>query len=246
MCVRTGDALVITEGSVFWRMDQLVIGDRVQTVDSAWLVWYDDIFVFGHRDRNAVAYFVHLELQALANGARAFIQASHDHFVPTGDDAVNMPNVTRPHWRTERRMLRAVDVAVGQIVWVVIGRIEPAQVTGVSRVTKRGLYNPYTASGTVVVNGVVASVHSRWVLDDLFDYFDASHWLPAAYQVVFVPIRGVYGLVKLIGGPGLAQAIDDTLILSHLAHRYPYSFFGANVGLFLLFAVIRINAFFGR
>jgi Hint module len=227
-------------------MDALVIGDRVQTVDSDGQVRYDDIFVFGHRDSIAVASFVHLELQVLGSGARSFIQASSDHFIPTFVNAIDMPNITEAHWRAQRRMLRAGDIAVGQIVWVVIDGLEPAQVTAISRVAKRGLYNPYTASGTIVVGGVVASVHSRWVLDDIFDYFGASQWLPAAYQVVFVPIRGVYGLLKLIGGPGMAQAVDDVLMLSHLAHHYPYCFVATNVGIFILVAVTCRKAFFGH
>ena len=34
-------------------------------------------------------------------------------------------------------------------------------------VSKRGLYNPYTLSGTIVVDGVAASCHSSWILDGL-------------------------------------------------------------------------------
>ena len=31
--------------------------------------------------------------------------------------------------------------------------------------TKTGLYNPYTLSGSIVVDGVAASCHSSWILD---------------------------------------------------------------------------------
>jgi Hint module len=243
--VRTGDALAITEEGGSKRMEELSIGDRVMAVDSNGQVCFDDIFVFGHKDSVTVTSFVRLELVVLASGAREFIEATPDHFIPTVDHAVTMPNAT--HWRSARRMLRSANIVVGQFVWMVAGeRLEMAQVTAITRVTKRGMYNPYTASGTIIVSGVVASVHSRWVLDDIFDYFNASEWLPAAYQVVFLPVRGVYGLLKLMGGPGLAEAIDDAMMLSHLAHSYPHHFVGANIGLFLLFALTCKKVLFGR
>ena len=47
----------------------------------------------------------------------------------------------------------------------------------------QGLYNPFTLQGTIVVDDVVASVHSEWFLDDLFDSIGVTDLLPHAYQV---------------------------------------------------------------
>jgi Hint module len=52
----------------------------------------------------------------------------------------------------------------------------------VSTVNKAGLYNPYTMSGEIVVNGMLASCHSDWVLDPIMPARYA-HLLPAIYQV---------------------------------------------------------------
>ena len=52
----------------------------------------------------------------------------------------------------------------------------------VSTVSKAGLYNPFTMSGDIVVNGVLASCHSDWVLDRIVPARYA-HLLPAIYQV---------------------------------------------------------------
>lgn len=57
------------------------------------------------------------------------------------------------------------------------------QVTRVSSRIKQGLFNPFTLSGTIVVNGVVASVHSEWLLDDLVTSPEYSRYLPIFYQV---------------------------------------------------------------
>ena len=45
-----------------------------------------------------------------------------------------------------------------------------------------GLFNPFTASGTIVVDGVVASVQSRWFADDVMDRLGLTHAIPALYQ----------------------------------------------------------------
>lgn len=52
----------------------------------------------------------------------------------------------------------------------------------VSAITKAGLYNPYTMSGNIVVNGMLASSHSDWVLDGVMPGCSA-HLLPAIYKV---------------------------------------------------------------
>ena len=47
---------------------------------------------------------------------------------------------------------------------------------------RRGLFNPFTLSGTVVVDGVVASVQSKWFADGAMDALGLSHLVPALYQ----------------------------------------------------------------
>ena len=54
---------------------------------------------------------------------------------------------------------------------------------GTSTVWQLGLYTPFTFGGTIVVDDVVASVHSDWFLDPLFDWLNITHLLPATYQV---------------------------------------------------------------
>lgn len=46
-----------------------------------------------------------------------------------------------------------------------------------------GAYNPYTLEGNLIVDGVLASSHSDWLLDPLMDALGLTHWLPATYQV---------------------------------------------------------------
>ncbi len=47
---------------------------------------------------------------------------------------------------------------------------------------RKGLFNPFTATGTIVVDGVVASVQSKWFADDVMDALGLTHAVPALYQ----------------------------------------------------------------
>jgi hypothetical protein len=62
-------------------------------------------------------------------------------------------------------------------------------------VVKQGVYNPFTLGGTIIVNGVVASSHSDWFLDSVFEAMGVTHWLPAAYQLILLPARVLYTVV---------------------------------------------------
>ena len=71
-----------------------------------------------------------------------------------------------------------------------------AAATRVQRRPPRKRYNPYTLSGTIVVDGVVASCHSSWILDGLAP----PRVLAKVYQRLFVVPRAAY---KLIGADGM-------------------------------------------
>ena len=60
----------------------------------------------------------------------------------------------------------AKDVAVGDELYYFDGAaLETSRVRATAEVTKSGLFNPYTLSGSIVVDGVAASCHSSWILD---------------------------------------------------------------------------------
>lgn len=98
---------------------------------------------------------------------------------------------------------RAQDIIKGDQMWTygsgddILFESSLNVVTSISQIEKQGLYNPFTLGGTIIVNGVVASTHSDWFLDDFFEALDLVHWLPAVYQMVLLPVRMLYnGLGK--------------------------------------------------
>ena len=94
-------------------------------------------------------------------------------------------------------LVYAKDVAVGDALgYVDGGAAKSGAVVSTTRVLKRGLYNPYTLSGTIVVDGVVASCHSSWILDGLLSPAAAA----VAYQKLFAVPRLAY---KILGPNGM-------------------------------------------
>lgn len=84
--------------------------------------------------------------------------------------------------------VRAHDVQPGDFVWIEANaRVKAARVASKETVAKSGLWAPYTASGTIVVDGVAASVHSEWYLDGVFDAIGRPDLLPQVYQASPVP-----------------------------------------------------------
>ena len=107
------------------------------------------------------------------------LEASPDHFLMVSSNAAEATS-----FPSSRLNLRATDVQPGQVMWVPTGAgLQTAVVQDVNRVWLQGLYNPYTVAGTIVVNGVAATVHSRWFLDSVFDKMGLTAHLPEAYQV---------------------------------------------------------------
>jgi hypothetical protein len=134
--------------------------------------------MFGHKDAAPVSTFVQLRT---AGGAALRLTADHHVFVTRAGARLEIP---------------AATAQVGDLVQVVGadgGAAKLEAVVSTSLVRARGLFNPYTLSGAIVVDGVAASCHSSWVLDGAFAALGVS--IPAGYQAAFAPIRALYRLL---------------------------------------------------
>ena len=59
--------------------------------------------------------------------------------------------------------------------------------------------------GKIVVNGVLASAHSSWTLDDIIPA-SMTHHLPAVYNILFRPLLWLH----MLGHPGLVESLVET------------------------------------
>jgi len=190
-----GDAMVSTpKGSKMMR--DLRVGDAVLTMDADGRTVYEDVYMFGHAQSSVNERFVQF---GFGTEEPLKLEISEDHFLPTC--AVQ----SQPCAWEERVHKYARHVQTGDYVWAAPDSNQPnlVRIMSVAYVVNEGLYNPYTLSGNIVVNGVVASSHSSWVLDPLTPK-SLVQYLPSMYQMLFAPGRLLYWLA----GPKAADFLD--------------------------------------
>ena len=96
------------------------------------------------------------------------------------DGETPIPRVCRHPWPWRNR--RHPSLTVSLACSADGGRTAPFRVGNVTTEPRTGLFNPFTATGTIVVDGVVASVQSKWFADDVMDALGLTHAVPALYQ----------------------------------------------------------------
>ena len=128
----------------------------------------------------------------------ASLELTSGHFVPVGESLAAAV------------MTRARDVAPGATVLIAPAgakAAEPVLVDGVTTVRRVGMFAPVTASGTIVVDGVVASTYSDWILDPIFDALGLTSKLPAAMHIVHAPLRAAYAVL----GPKVLSVLSPLI-----------------------------------
>ncbi len=185
-----GEATVQDETGTTKMMKDVRIGDRLQVVMPDGSLRYEDVYLLTHNDPDIAGPFVEL---ALASGQS--LTLSPRHFIPIAPEA-------GAGW--ESRVLKgANEVKVGDVVWHQgsDGAMLATTVTAVTETVGTGAFNPLTLSGTIVVDGVVASAHSDWFLDGIV----SADLQGQIYQAMFAPVRGIYHLI----GPEWTRTIAE-------------------------------------
>lgn len=209
------DASLVTPTG-FKKMSELRVGDIVQAVNGAGQTFFDEVYFFGHARSSTKAEYVALKF------AETSLELSDRHFLPTCPEHGVVCD-----WAQHVHSY-AKDVQVGDYVWRAHGEeVDLQMVLESSMVVKEGFFNPYTLSGKVVVNGVVASAHSEWLLDEWMPSL-WTRYLPATYQAMFLPGRWLYQSV----GPSAADVLDvNNPQHASSKHGYGPEFLAAFAGL---------------
>ncbi|KAG6550003.1 hypothetical protein Mapa_008515 [Marchantia paleacea] len=230
-----GDALVQLPGGIPVPMKNLAVGDKVavwRRKDNA--VVYEDIYAFGHKKATAVGVFVRLilehyslttpELNSSASPGSTELELTALHFIPTA---------LKFQGKLKMVHKRAQDIQRGEYVWAdgsdkgtAGNKLALFMVKDVSVTFQNGLYNPLTMSGTIIVSGVVASVHSEWFLDHIFDALRMSSSLPVAYQLVLSPVRFFYRVMGKHLYAVLYNVLDNFLNLEEFGTNHGGKTFG--------------------
>merc|ERR1711879_765550 len=155
-----GSARVFTPNG-FKLMSDLKVGDYVLTHAG-----YSPVYLFGHSDPFAITNMVNIKTASAMN-----LSLTADHYVPF----VNGTYATAQH------------VQVGDSVWVKgpSDKMSRTVVTTIGSAIEVGLFNPYPHAGTIVVDGILASAHSSWLLEGMMP---ETH-VPTAYDILLTPVR---------------------------------------------------------
>lgn len=208
-------------------MSDLRVGDHVRSVDGAGKLTYDEVYFFGHADSTKSIEYIDLKL----SGNNAALQLSPKHFLPACPE-----HGMRCSW-ADHIHIYAHKVMKGDYIWVAgADQTSLREVVERSVVVKNGLYNPYTLSGKIVVNGVVASAHSNWILDD-WTPSSMSQYLPAVYQLLFLPGRLLY---QVLGTPA-ADFLDVNNPSTVATHGYGPEFLGMSIIVGLIVSVMAMR-----
>lgn len=161
------------------RMDEISVGDEVRTGPSS----YSPVYMFTHREPRLKSAFVELQTE------------SHNI------------TLTRGHYvYANYRLIRAGAVKVGDVLHSETGN--HTRVTHTSIVQARGLYNPQTIQGDIIVNGIVASTYTIAVQPKI------AHGMLAPMRAVWLAIRSnifISPLQLLSSAENIKHSTEDNL-----------------------------------
>jgi len=141
VCFPSDATVTLADGSAV-RMDALAIGDEVAVGGGA----TSPVFLFSHADADAVTPFVVATGGDSVDGGReVLLTASPGHYVYVNG-----------------RLAAARTIVAGDVLRDAGGR-DALPVTGVRIERRRGLWNPHTLSGELLVGGVVTSCYTTAV-----------------------------------------------------------------------------------
>ena len=171
-------------------MGELETGDEVLTVDpSTGNKSFSTVYMWGHRDSKTVTSFYEI---TTASGATLTLSKEHYMYVSeSGCENASLASTTT---------LSPALVKVGQGAWTVTPEgIKCSEITDIKIAEHKGIFNPFTLSGTIVVDGVIASCYSESghfsIESNLRLYMNAENVArnaPALHHIMAAPLRQLF------------------------------------------------------
>jgi hypothetical protein len=172
-------------------MPDVRLGDRVLVARTDGGLGFEDVYLNTHKDHVSAAPYIEL---TLASGRP--LSLSPRHFIPVaaGPDSAWADHVAKG----------GDEIAAGDHVWSrsAAGRMELDRVTAARTKVAVGAFNPLTMNGTIVVDGVVASAHSDWLLDGIV----SADTQTKVYQAILALVRVAYQ----VQGPQRMETVTES------------------------------------
>ena len=154
-------SLVYVQKKGWLNISQIKIGDKVLVHGGS----YSQVYSFGHRNARESADFLQIHSKSTYNP----IEISSDHLLLLGGK----------HW------VPAADLRVGDMLTK--GDGSSTVISRIGQVTRQGVFAPFTVSGSIVVNDVVASNYvtfqrSEYLRIGKFETPFTFHWLGHIFE----------------------------------------------------------------
>ena len=154
-------------------MHAVQIGDRVKVAHPS---TFSDVFFFSHHHPHIEGQFLQIKT-SLSN----VLTVSPSHLIYINGE-----------------LKPAREINVSDRIAVSDKHVHEAQVTEIVKMTARGLHNPHTIHGDIVVNGVVAST-----------FTESVH--PRIARVLLLPFQGIY---RAVGSHSSLKRMNEAVLRS--------------------------------
>lgn len=194
------DATVELEDGRSLPIDQLRLGDGIKVLDRFGNIRAEPALFWLHRNPTMPTSYVRIQAIDMKTNKTVGLRISPNHFLPVGETEVF----------GQSTMVPAMDLQLGWCIWVKSkDALSPARVTSITPELLRGAYSIMTDSGTVIVDGVAASIHADVVLRDgslMSEAFVSRKNIPTLHHFFLTPVR----LMAKVLGPSAMETLSIT------------------------------------
>ena len=191
-CFPASSTVTVDDGSDSGKktqMSDLKIGDKVLVVDaSTGATSFSDVYFFGHRDSESVSNFY-----TVTTASGNSLQLTPDHYMYVAETGCNESI-------TSATTLSPNLVKVGMGAWVHTPKgMKCSAIVDIRQSEEKGLYNPQTLTGSILVNDIYASSYSanndipvEKFLSSFMSAENVARNAPTAWHTLFAPVRTLY------------------------------------------------------
>jgi Hint module len=188
----SGDCEVEVKNKGAVKMSDLAVGDFVKVVPNK----YEPVYSFGHKNEYESTEF----LQIVTEGGRKPLEISKDHMVKDQNG----------------RSIPASMVKVGDMLLATSGDLVP--VKAIRAVVRKGIYAPFTESGFIIVNDIVASNYIAFHESAFLKVGDAETLL--SYQWVAHTFNSAHRVAVMMGIVGETYTATGMSRWVYLPYKY--------------------------
>jgi len=182
-------------------MNEIAVGDQVLTGNGN----FEPIYTIDHRHPTKDANFIQIHYKSGKgqNDEQKFIELTKNHMIFVDHQTNPVP---------------AKNVKVGDRVLAVDG---PRPVTKITIVTRKGVFNPLTADGTIIADGLISSTYSTVASNS--DSIEIFGYKYISYQDFFNNLLKPYAFMCTTTSLEICETQEEKILISEYASKLFFS-----------------------